>query len=486
MMPAMFALSFSALMELLFLAGSHSLSLESAFEPLLLLLATIPASAFCGRYFCGFFCSFGAMQDLAAAFASRLLKKNPYKYPAADRFLKAIKFALLAGFSLLAFLGLRLEAQLSPWTIFGLYSRPSGWVSLKGFLSAGGLLLGLILLLSFFFYRPFCRWFCPMGAVYALAAGYPVSKNAKNCKNGGDCCLCGYRCQRGSCRFLGLLLSAGLLALCSLILFARGQGSAMFTGALPKQEARGPYEDGIHEGTGLGYRGATTLSVAVEKGYITSIEVLEYMDDRRYFVKAAEGVIPAILQSQSLEVDGVSGATYSSNSILKAAAQALGQGEAAVPAGLTKEQIEAGRLPELADGIYEGTGQGFRGDLNLAVLVEDGKAAEISILSYYDNEEYLFHISEDVIQAILTNQSLNVDAVTGATYSKNAIIKAVADALDIPEGRYTLQEERPRSDKDKKKHHITQKHIQTKEEYDALTAQYKDIYYNADGILVKE
>lgn len=155
---------------------------------------------------------------------------------------------------------------------------------------------------------------------------------------------------------------------------------AMFTGALPKQEERGPYEDGIHEGTGLGYRGATTLSVAVEKGYITSIEVLEYMDDRRYFVKAAEGVIPAILQSQSLEVDGV----------------------------------------------------------------------------------------------------------TGATYSKNAIIKAVADALDIPEDRYTLQEERPRSDKDKKKHHITQKHIQTKEEYDALTAQYKDIYYNADGILVKE
>lgn len=81
--------------------------------------------------------------------------------------------------------------------------------------------------------------------------------------------------------------------------------------------------DGVYTGTGTGYRGETQVTVTVENGCITDITVKSYADDREYFSRAKHGVIDAILESQSLDVKTVSGATYSSNGILEAVANAL-------------------------------------------------------------------------------------------------------------------------------------------------------------------
>ena len=57
-------------------------------------------------------------------------------------------------------------------------------------------------------------------------------------------------------------------------------------------------------------------------GEITNIEVLSYRDDRNFFERA-KGVIDSILSKQTVEVDTVSGATYSSRGIIAAVADAL-------------------------------------------------------------------------------------------------------------------------------------------------------------------
>ena len=62
----------------------------------------------------------------------------------------------------------------------------------------------------------------------------------------------------------------------------------------------------------------------MENGMIADITVLSYEDDRQYFSRAQEGVIAGILYYQSLDVGTVSGATFSSNGILEAVADALG------------------------------------------------------------------------------------------------------------------------------------------------------------------
>ena len=62
----------------------------------------------------------------------------------------------------------------------------------------------------------------------------------------------------------------------------------------------------------------------MEGGVITDITVLSYQDDYKYFVQAEDSVIWQILNYQSADVDAVSGATFSSNSIIEAVSDALG------------------------------------------------------------------------------------------------------------------------------------------------------------------
>ena len=82
------------------------------------------------------------------------------------------------------------------------------------------------------------------------------------------------------------------------------------------------------------------------------------------------------------------------------------------------------------DGVYTGTGTGYRGDTTVQVTVEGGKITNIEVLSYRDDRSF-FERAKSVIQSILTKQSTEVDTVSGATYSSHGIIAAVADALSI-------------------------------------------------------
>lgn len=62
------------------------------------------------------------------------------------------------------------------------------------------------------------------------------------------------------------------------------------------------------------------VSVTVSAGSITNIQLLEHKNGKG---KPAEGIIDAIIQHQSLDVDAISGATNSSKVIKKAIENAL-------------------------------------------------------------------------------------------------------------------------------------------------------------------
>ena len=65
------------------------------------------------------------------------------------------------------------------------------------------------------------------------------------------------------------------------------------------------------------------MKVVVKNKKVQSITVTSYEDDQQYFEAAKSTVINNIIKAQSLDVDGVSGATFSSNSIKEAVAKAL-------------------------------------------------------------------------------------------------------------------------------------------------------------------
>ena len=83
--------------------------------------------------------------------------------------------------------------------------------------------------------------------------------------------------------------------------------------------------DGEYEGKGVGYNGNIKVKVSVACGKITAIEILKTDDDEEYFYDAKKQVINAILEQQTTEVDAASGATSSTEGIMKAVKNALQQ-----------------------------------------------------------------------------------------------------------------------------------------------------------------
>ena len=83
--------------------------------------------------------------------------------------------------------------------------------------------------------------------------------------------------------------------------------------------------DGVYEGTGSGFKGTTRLQVTVEGGIITNIKTISTGDDRPYYYRAFNSVAQQIISAQNASVDAVSGATISSNGIMEAVSNAIGQ-----------------------------------------------------------------------------------------------------------------------------------------------------------------
>lgn len=111
--------------------------------------------------------------------------------------------------------------------------------------------------------------------------------------------------------------------------------------------------------------------------------------------------------------------------------------ETAEPAEQTDEPAEtaAAQTPlvtfsgaVLQDGSYQGSAQGYRGSIQVSVTVEGGAVSAVTVLSENDTQEY-FSRASALLNTIVDEQSLELDAVSGATYSSAGILNAVADAL---------------------------------------------------------
>lgn len=157
-----------------------------------------------GRFVCGWLCPFGLVQDLLYKIPFiKKLRRLP-----GDHFLKYLKYVILAGFVIILPLTvLDIVGQGQPW--FCKYICPSGTLfagiplvaSSPPLQQALGWLftwkvgiLAVLLLLSVAVYRPFCRYLCPLGAVYGLfnpIAFYRFRVDGQKCTG---CAVCQKAC----------------------------------------------------------------------------------------------------------------------------------------------------------------------------------------------------------------------------------------------------------------------------------------------------
>ena len=162
--------------------------------------------ALLGRFVCGWLCPFGLVQDLLHKIPfPKKLKRLP-----GDRVLKYLRYVVLVGFVIILPLTvLDVVGQGSPWyckyicpsgTLFAgiplVASNPGLQAALGWLFSWKAAILIVLLLLSVVVYRPFCRYLCPLGAVYGLfnpIAFYRYEVDADKCVSCGACSrACGF------------------------------------------------------------------------------------------------------------------------------------------------------------------------------------------------------------------------------------------------------------------------------------------------------
>ncbi|MDO5016647.1 MAG: 4Fe-4S binding protein [Eubacteriales bacterium] len=156
-----------------------------------------------GRLICGFLCPFGFLQDLLAKLPVKKYRLEQKK-PRLDRVLRNVKYLILIFFVLvLPLLGRFYPSLMSPW--FCKYICPSGTIfagwpmltlnetlrPLMGFIFSWKTTLAIaIVALAIFIPRFFCRYMCPLGALYGLfnkVSLYQLKFQEEACIHCGAC-----------------------------------------------------------------------------------------------------------------------------------------------------------------------------------------------------------------------------------------------------------------------------------------------------------
>ena len=166
-----------------------------AIEPTSFVAALVGAVAYTvlfGRFFCGYACAFGTMGDVLFALAAplrRALRVPTLKErPRLLAWLQSVKLLVLAAVCILAFRGFwDAVSAWDPWAAFGKVTSGAGF---EGVARKGIAVLVVIMVLQALVERSFCRFLCPMGALFSLLPIAPFSQFSRRRER------CGKRCNR--------------------------------------------------------------------------------------------------------------------------------------------------------------------------------------------------------------------------------------------------------------------------------------------------
>ena len=237
----------------------------------------------------------------------------------------------------------------------------------------------------------------------------------------------------------GNLFEGGFRSLVAVIVsaaFVLGAGTMMPEGgyvldnnkvdAAVNEGATGSFLPGTYTSQANGFGGPVEVTLTVgDGGGITEVSVKGASETPEIGGAALPVLQDQILKTQSAELDGVSGATFTSDAVRKAAGVciALANGEE-IPEIPTPEGDNL-----YVPGTYTGTSKGFGGDIEVTVTVSENAIEDIQITGDHETENIGSFAVDMLGEKILEAQSPEIDALTGATVTSNGILRALNDAL---------------------------------------------------------
>lgn len=165
---------------LLFITGH-----EVKWASLVLFLGLIPLTYVFGRVWCGWICHFGALQE----FIHKRSKWNFWKTPKAQKVLFGVQISVFAVWVLWL-----LIAQTSYICKYDPFVKIFN-LSINGIVNY--IVAGVLIVLSLFVNRPFCRAICPIGFVLGWVARIPYARKLSISNQCAGCDKCGAACDKG-------------------------------------------------------------------------------------------------------------------------------------------------------------------------------------------------------------------------------------------------------------------------------------------------
>ena len=191
----------------------------------------------------------------------------------------------------------------------------------------------------------------------------------------------------------------------------------------PAKEAK--YTAGTYTASAAGHSSDVVVTVTFTETEIVGVEINADGETENPGQAAVMDLIDQIMDNQTAEIDGVSGATETSTAVKMAMKDIMAQA--------TGTAVSTDKKP-LTDGTYNVSAPsfGFLGDMVADVTFKDNKIEDIKIVSETDSATgQWFKVAESLlIPRILENQSIDVDSITGATTSSGAIKNLVAMAIN--------------------------------------------------------
>ena len=179
------------------------------------------------------------------------------------------------------------------------------------------------------------------------------------------------------------------------------------------------YTPGTYTAKANGFNPAVPVEVQVtfDAEKITDIKILNH-DDQPFGPQAFPKVIPAILEAQSTKVDGMTGATMSSNALKEAVDNCIAQAS-----GKVSDVVST-----FKPGTYTATVTGHNGPLTVTMTFTEDKITELKAEGT-ESPGIGTAAIEILTGEILKNQSIACDAISGATVTSGAFLAAVRDCL---------------------------------------------------------
>ncbi len=180
--------------------------------------------------------------------------------------------------------------------------------------------------------------------------------------------------------------------------------------------------DGTYTGKASGFGGEITVTVTVSGGKITACTLTGDKETPAIGGAALPKLQEQVLSAGSAAIDGVAGATMTTNGVKAAVADALAQAK-----GTGAAQVK------MAPGKYTGYAESFHAHdgIRLEIQVSETKLLSVTVdkENTSDMSVILQSVIDKMIPRMIENQSVAVDSITGATVSSNAVKLATQNAL---------------------------------------------------------